>query len=206
MDYKSKKVELYKSRFSVKEAHEKLDGKTVSLWNIAPVWPGRSKSKVGDSQLAKLVRGVYDLSDETAHMVLWMPSSELHKSMFDPMGMCGPWILHATLFSGSDPLHIGFVYARSRSRVDWGTKLILDERGKRGPSSTKAVKFMLDTLVDNGGLVADPFAHRSAALPVWTRRKGLRYVGFTSSKKSYAAIVWALAQEELPGIQLEVPA
>ena len=202
MPYKEKKTELYRSRFSM----EKLAEKHVSIWNIAPVWPGRAKAKLTEGGLEDLMSDTYNRSADRAHLILWMPASELHQTPFDPLDMCGPWLPMATVLSGSDPLHIGYVYARSRSKVNWDTKLILDERGKRGPSSSKTVKFLLERLGDIVGPVVDPFAHRSAVLPIWARRKGFRYVGYTPSKKTYATMVKALAQEELPGIQLEVPA
>lgn len=198
--YREKKVELHRAKFSV----GKLKVFSVSLWNIAPVWPGRPKAKLTEQGLCDLVREAYARSSNNAHMILWMPASELHRSEFDPISMCDPWISQSTIFSGGNPLHIGFVYARSQSKVDWDTKLILDAKGRRGPSSPKTMRFALDKLGDIKGPVVDPFAHRSAVLPIWTRRKGIRYVGFTSSKKSYNSIVKALAQVELPGIQLTV--
>jgi len=202
MPYKDRKTELYRSRFSM----EKLSEKQVSFWNIAPVWPGRDKAKMTEKELADLLGNAYNRSADRAHLVLWMPASELHISLFDPMGDSGPWLLQATVFSGSHPLHIGFVYSRSRSKVDWETKLILDAKGRRGPSSPLAMKFLLERLGDTVGPIVDPFAHKSSVLPIWARRFSMRYVGYTASKKAYGQMVRALAQVELPGIQLEVPA
>jgi len=202
MAYKDRKTRLYRKSFSI----EKLKVDNVSIWNLAPVWPGRTKAKLTDDQLVTLLDDAYSRSADRAHLVLWMPASELHQSLFDPVNMSGPWVLAGTVFSGSDPMHIGFVYARSRSRVDWDTKLILDVKGRRGPSSSKTMKFLLERLGDIAGPIVDPFAHKSAVLPIWARRMGFRYVGYTASRKAYGDIVKALAQVELPGIQLEVPA
>lgn len=202
MAYKEKGTKLYRARFSM----DRLSEKQISIWNVAPIWPGRSKTQMSERQLAALMEEAYNRSSDKAHLILWMPASELHQTPFDPLDMCGPWLPMATLLSGSDPLHIGYLYARSRSKVDWDTRLILDERGKRGPNSSKTVKFLLECLGDIDGAIIDPFAHRSAVLPIWARRMGIRYVGYTASKKGYQMMVKALAQVELPGIQLEIPA
>lgn len=200
--YNERNTKLYRKRFSI----ESCDAEHVSIWNIAPVWPGRSKAKLSAKQLADLMDGAFSRSADHGHLVLWMPASELHQTPFDPLDMCGPWIPSATILSGSAPLHIGFVYSRSRSKASWETKLILDERGKRGPSSSLTVKFMLENLGDVVGPIVDPFAHSSAILPKYARIQGFRYVGYTASKKAYREIANKLAQVELPGIQLEVPA
>ena len=200
--FKDKKTELHRARFSM----DNLEAEHVSIWNLAPVWPGRAKAKLTPDDLTELLNEAYGRSADRAHLVLWMPASELHQTEFDPLGDCGPWLPMATVLSGSHPLHIGFVYSRSRSKVDWDTKLILDQKGARGPSSSKTMKFLLERLGDVVGPIVDPFAHKSAVLPIWARRMGYRYVGYTASKKAYGDIVKALAQVELPGIQLEVPA
>jgi len=202
MAYNDRKTKLYRANFSM----EKLKAEHVSFWNVAPVWPGRGKAKLTEKDLSALLDEAYSRSADHAHMVLWMPASELHISLFDPMGDAGPWLLQATVLSGSHPLHIGFVYSRSRPKVDWDTKFILDTNGRRGPSSALTMKFLLSRLGDTVGTIVDPFAHKSAALPIWARRFGIRYVGYQASKRSYASMVKTLAQVELPGIQLEVPA
>ncbi len=200
--YNNRQTKLYRARFSF----DKLDIPPASLWNLAPIWPGRDRAKVTEDQLEALMSGAYSRSADRGYLVLWMPAIELHQTIFDPLDQCGPWCPMATILSGSNPLHIGYVYARSRSKVNWETKLIPDERGKRGPSSSKTVKFLLESLGNIPGPIVDPFAHKSAVLPIWARRKGLHYVGYTASKKSYQDMIKALAQVELPGIQLELPA
>lgn len=216
--YKEKNVILHRGEFSEEslakalrdltdrtEARDEdpdLDDK-VSLWNLAPPsWPGARGSKMNDRDLEALMAETFRHSAERAHLVLWMPAKELHRTPFDPLTMSGLWSSIGTILSGSDPMHIGFVYANSHSWVKWTTKLILDGKGKRGPNSTKAVKFVIDELGDLSGPIVDLFAHRSAVLPSWSRRLRHRYIGYTRSKKSFSSIVTALAQVELPGIQL----
>lgn len=179
--------------------------KHVKLWNVAPRWPGSAKAPCEPMELAELVREMYVASGPDTHLVLWMPAERLHNTLFEPADMAGNWRCDGTVISGSDPIHIGYAYSHTRSKVDWGSKLILDERKKRGPSSTKAVKFILDKLTQPGDLVADAFAHASAVLPIWSRRSGLRYIGYTTSKAKHKTICKALAQIELPGIQMELP-
>ena len=175
----------------------------VSLWNLAPLsWPGARNSKMNDRDLEALMVEALRHSAKPAHLVLWMPAKELHRTLFDPLTMSGRWSPIGTILSGSDPLHVGYVYSNSRSWVDWATELILDGKGARGPNSTKTIKFMLDELGDHSGVIVDLFAHRSAVLPCWSRRLRHRYVGYTRSKKTFSSIVTALAQVELPGIQL----
>lgn len=203
MMYKDKKTKLYRKRFSM----ERLKTKKVSLWNIAPDWPGisTSKSKVDAGYLAILMKESFLRSADHAHLILWMPASELHRTPFDPVTECGDWTPIATIISGSDPIHIGYVYVNSQSWIDWTTQFIHDARGKRGCSSSKTVKFVIEEFGDDRGPIVDVFAHSSALLPVWARRAGHRYIGYTSSKKAYIKIASSLAQVELPDIQLEMP-
>jgi len=176
------------------------------LWVLSPVWPGRSKAKVSAGQLQDFISQCHHNSTRNAHLVLWMPSSELHRTPFNPIDMVGFWLPKAVILSGTNPLQVGYVYAKSYSPVKWHTRLILDERKKRGMSSSSTVKFMLEELLPEGrGFVADPFAHESAKLPIWCRRMRLQYTGSVRSKKSYKEMVKLLAQQELPGIQLSIP-
>jgi hypothetical protein len=195
-------TEIRKSRFKF----EKDDPKEVGLWNFAPIWPGRDKARLDEIQLARLIQEAYYRTTTGGHLILWMPATELHRTPFDPVEMCLAWSRRATIISGSDPIHIGYVYSKGGpSRARWTTKLILDERGKRGPNSSHAVKFVLETLLPDGGFVVDPYAHKSGILPIWCRRLGISYRGHAASKASYQAISKGLAQVELPGIQIDVP-
>jgi len=206
--YHEKKTKLYRGRFKV----ENLTTANVALWNVAPIWPGTDRAKLRASDLQRLMELSYSWSMNGSHFVLWMPSNVLHESHFDPIGMCAPWSPVSTIISGSDPVHIGYVYLRSgclRAPAPgryWGSKMILAPRGERGSSSSVAMRFLLDRLPVKDGFIVEPFAHRSAALPIWSRRLGYEYIGYAGSKKRYGHMVKALAQVELPGIQLGLPA
>ncbi len=196
------KVKIHKLKFRF----DKHDPRSVSLWNFAPIWPGRDKARLSEIQLARLIEEAYYRTANGGHLLLWMPASELHRTPFDPVDMCLAWSPRATIISGSDPVHIGYLYSKGGpSRARWTTKLILDERGNRGPSSSKAVKFVLETLLPNEGSVVDPYAHKSGTLAIWCRRMGISYQGYTASKAGYQEISKRLAQVELPGIQTDIP-
>lgn len=208
--YEDEAAKVYRKKFDI----ENMDVDDVALWNLAPVWPGKEKAELNEWDLNMLIRAIYNRSSEYGHMVLWMPAAALHNSLFDPVSMCGPWTPASTVISGSYPIHIGYVYSRAHAGYSagdksdryWGTKLILDEKGKRGSSSSLAMKFLLQRLRIGKGLIVEPFAHRSATLALWSRRLGHEYVGYTGSKKAYAEITKELAQAELPGIQMELHA
>ena len=201
--HKEHKTKLYRTKALFKN----LRMAEAGLWNIAPPWPGTAKAKLDEAGLTKLMCAAYQHSAERAHLVLWMPASSLHQSAFDPLAHNGPWTSVATIISGSNPVHIGYVYARSRTASQyWGSKLILDSGGSRGSSSSVAMKFLLTQLGIEHTFVVEPFAHRSAALAIWSRRLNYDYIGYTRSKKTYRDIVKALAQQEIPGIQLGLPA
>jgi hypothetical protein len=197
--YREHKTEFRREKFQI----ENLNCDPVGFWNIAPVWPGRKAATLTGLALSELIRAAYYRSSVKAHMVLWMPAIELHMTPFNPVEMCDPWTPMATLISGSDPIHIGYVYCHTESRVDWNTKLILDEKGKRGASSSFATKFLLRSLGREDSPLVDPFAHESATVPVWARRFGIPYIGYTGSKKVFKAISETLVQTELPFKQSE---
>lgn len=196
IDFVDRNVSLFLRRFHISD----VPSDNVMLWNVAPKWPPRKPM-----EFAETCEEMVSKSGPLAHLVLWMPCEHLHEPVFEPTTMMDPWLCQGTILSGSDPLHIGYVYSRSHSRVDWGSNLILDERKKRGPNSSRTVEFMLEKLLAPGDTVVDPFAHGSAVLPIWSRRKGLRYIGYTSSAAKHKEIVKALAQIELPGIQMALP-
>ena len=201
--HKSHKTKLYRTNALFKN----LKMAEAGLWNIAPAWPGTAKAKMNEADLTRLMCAAYERSAEHAHLVLWMPASMLHRSTFDPLSGNGPWTPVTTIISGSNPVHIGYVYSRSRSASQyWRSKLMLDHRGCRGSSSSTAMKFLLTEFGIEHTFVVEPFAHRSAALAIWSRRLGYDYIGYTRSKKTYREIVKALAQQEIPGIQLQLPA
>lgn len=174
----------------------------VDLWVLAPPWPHSEKSV--SMTLSYLLR-CSEISNRDAHLVLWMPADELYRTELNPLEIRG-WRCGGVVVSGSDPLHVGYCYSKGTSLVTWNTKLILDERGKRGTSSSKAMKFVLDKLTSGpDNVVADPFTHESAVLPIWCRRLGHRYSGRTRSRITHKKVTKALAQVELPGIQLSLP-
>ncbi len=208
--YEDEAAKVYRKKFDI----EDTDVSDVALWNLSPVWPGKEKADLNEWDLHVLIRAIHRRSSEYGHMVLWMPAASLHNSPFDPVSMCGPWTPVSTVISGSYPIHVGYVYSRAYAgysasdKTDryWGTKLLLDEKGSRGASSSLAMKFLLKRLRIGSGLIVEPFAHRSATLALWARRLGHEYVGYTASKKAYGEIAKRLAQAELPGIQLDLPA
>jgi len=204
--YDEKLIILYerKFNFNIREL------KNVSLWNFDPVWP-RSKSESGGVRLTgdKLVGQIsnaYYKSLDDGHLVLWMPAAELHRAVIDPANLETPWKPQATILSGTSPIYVGYIFAKQKSYVDWATTFIPDERSKRGPSSSKSMKFLLEKLVPNDrALVVDPYPDRSAVLPIWCRRMLISYVGYAGSKSVYQDMKKKLAQVELPGIQLSMP-
>lgn len=201
MPYNKKNVKLYRT----KSPMEKFIGKDIRLWNFAPPWPKSYRSNIDPDELSDMVSLAYSVSNPNAHMVLWMPARELYRTHFDPVSMCKPWKPKATIFSGSSTMSVGYVYSHTYPRVDWYYKHIIDEYRKCGPSSPRAVRFILEHLGEiKECVVGDPFAHESATLPTWTRRFGMKYIGCTPSKKSYKSIKSILSQIELPGTQLEM--
>ncbi len=177
----------------------------VSLWNISPPsWPGED--------LDVLVHLSHKYSQSRAHLVIWVPDNELHHGYIRVEDI-SEWTPRATILSGDDSkMHIGRVYSKGETVVDRAATVLLDERKKRGSDSSLAIKTILETLMppagrlDMPGMVVEPFTHRSGELAVWTRRMGLYYLGYTGSKKTFSAVKEKLAQAELPGIQIELPA
>lgn len=201
--YSDRNTTLRKGDFDFEALSQ--DFSRVSLWNLAPTWPGRDRAKLSEEDLYGLIQKCYEHSENNACLILWMPASELHQTVFDPKD-CSPWFCKGCIFSGTHPMHIGFIHTRGRCSVNQPTKLMPDARGKRGSSSSKTMKYLLKTFVPNGsGVVAEPFGHRSAQLPIWCRRLGHRYIGAVRSRSAYIEMTNRLAQEELPGIQLELP-
>jgi len=207
---------IYQRNFSFKHLKKREDPK-ATLWNISPPrWPGAPGSKLTPKQLSKFLMRAYDHSETGAHMVLWLPASELHQTEFNPLKDMGPWFPASNIVSGGRKgMHIGYVYSKGVSAIaDWDSIVLLDERNRRGSGSSHAMKFMLEELVDiafnkaDDGLplCIDPFINRSGELVYWTRRMGIPYVGYTSSGKLFDDLKEKLAQVELPGIQVRLPA
>ena len=173
------------------------------LWNFAPVWPGRAKARLGPKGLERQLQRAYEVTESQGVMVLWMPAAELHRTPFDPLDDCGHWTAMSTIISGSKPVYIGYVYSKGYNQAaNWGCKLILDTEGNRGPSSSLAIKWLLETFMEGKeGLVVDPYAHKSATLAQWCRRFNVPYWGCVKGKGGFETAQKALAQVELPGIQ-----
>jgi hypothetical protein len=206
---------LHRKKFSLKRL-ERQQGMKVSLWNVSPPrWPGEANARMKPEELAILLKRAYDHSQERAHLVLWIPGPELHQTMLSPLDDVDPWMSQGTIFSGDKTgMNIGFVYAKGPTSIYWESKVLLDERGKRGAASSHAMRFILEHLlprVSNPWVydrhrIVDMFMHRSGQLPLWSRRCGFQYVGYTASKKTFAVVKEKLAQGELPGIQVPLPA
>ncbi len=175
----------------------------IQLWNFAPIWPGRAKARLDPEKLERQLQRAYEVTKPQGLLILWMPATELHRTPFDPLDNCGHWTAMSTIISGSKPIHIGYVYSKGHNQTaNWGCKLILDTEGHRGPSSSLAMKWLLDTFMDSkSGFVADPYAHKSATLAQWCRRLNIPYWGYIRGKKNFEAAQKILAQVELPGIQ-----
>ena len=206
---------LHRRKFLFKRL-EKQGAMKVSLWNVQPPhWPGTAKAKLDMHGLAKMVQRMYDRSQHSAHLVLWQPMSELHESMLHPLDDVGGWMAKATILSGDTRgMHIGWVYSKGATPVDWDSKVIIDQRGCRGAASSCTMKFLVERLlrkdtsvwVYDVRRVVEPFMHKSAQLPLWTRRTGVHYVGYTSSKHTFVSVKEKLDQFEIPGIQQMLPA
>ena len=180
----------------------------VRLWNMAPVWPGRPKATITSKKLNEEITEAYNLTTNQGFMILWMPATELHRSPFDPIEMVYHWTAMSTIFSGADPMYVGYVYCKGFNlNADWENKMILDNTG-RGPSSSMTMKWILESLFKMGktdslssGLVVDPYAHKSVQLAKWCRRLNIRCRGYIRSKKRFDEANRTLAQIEVPGIQ-----
>jgi len=193
-------VKLEKGNFDFDRS---LDQLGIRLWHLAPIWPGRSKARISAKELERQLKRAYEATAPQGLLVLWMPATELHRTPFDPLDMVGRWTAMSSIISGSNPVHIGYVYSKGRNLIaDWGCKLILDTQGRQGSSSSLTMKWLLETLMDgHEGAVADPYAHKSATLAQWCRRLNIPYLGNIRGSRSFEAAQRVLAQVELPGIQ-----
>jgi len=207
---------LHRRRFSIKKL-EKLvpqGGTKVSLWNVSPPrWPGTPDAKFRPEEMALLIQRMYDFSQERAHLVLWMPAYELHQTMLQPIDDLGMWCSQATIFSGSNKgMKIGYVFARGPTPIDWENIILPDTR--QGSRSSIAMRFLIqkllgkqpDAWVYDTRRIVEPFMSGSAELALWARRSGIHYIGYTGSKKVFERVKEKLAQHELPGIQMRLPA
>ncbi len=215
VDSSDKKFTVINNRkFSFKRFN-KMNMK-VSLWNISPPrWPGSPGSILQPKDINGLLKRSFDYTQSGGHLVLWLPLRELHQTEVDLLGDTGGWMAQANIVSGDKSgMNIGYVYSKGPSLLDFDSKVLLDERGRRGPGSSHAMRFLLDDILESPrrGLqyetrrVVEPFMHKSSQMALWTRRRGIRYVGYTSSVKTFDAAKEKLAQVELPGIQMALPA
>jgi hypothetical protein len=175
----------------------------IQMWHFAPIWPGRAKARIDPAELERQLSRAYEKTAHQGLLVLWMPASELHRTPFDPLDNCSHWTAMSTIISGSNPVYIGYIYSKGRNQAaNWGCKLILDTEGRKGPSSSLTMKWLLETLMDSeDGFVIDPYAHKSATLAQWCRRLNIPYWGCIRGGKNCEAAKKMLAQVELPGIQ-----
>lgn len=197
-------VAIYRKKFSF----DNPELPKVSLWNMAPIWPSRPKSKITYSKIKSFVSKAASHSSASSHLILWIPTTELCQNELDFVNICYGWVPQCTILSGGDLMSIGYVYARGSSPIKFDTKSIFDSRKARGSSSSKTMLFLLKELAMNelgkpkdGAYVVDMFAHKSAILPSLCRRLGIPYAGFTASKKSYSKIRDRLSQMEIPGVR-----
>lgn len=205
---------LHHRKFSFKRL-AKHSGRKVSLWNISPPrWPGSPGSILDPKLLGRMIKRAYDCTQGNGHLVIWMPHRELHQTEMNLLGDMGGWTVQATVLSGSKRgMNIGYIYSKGPTPIDFDSKVLLDEDLRRGPSSSHAMKFLLDKLViPRPGLqyetqrVVEPFINRSGQMALWSRRSGVKYMGYTTSETTFEAVKEKLAQVELPGIQVRLPA
>lgn len=173
------------------------------LWHFAPRWPGTHPKAYTAQDLQAKIQRAYDLAYKGGHLILWMPSTQLHKTAFNPLSAAAPWKSIGTVISGASPISIGFIYARD-PQSDRGCKLILDTQGHHGPSSSLTMRWLVEQFCVQGGPVCDPYAHRSAQLAQWCRRRGISYQGHIRGKANRESARKILAQIELPGIQIQL--
>lgn len=197
-------VAIYRKKFSF----DNLELPKVSLWNMAPIWPSRPKSKITYSEIKNLASKAVSHSSANSHLILWIPATELCQNELDFVNICYGWVPQCTILSGGDHMNIGYVYARGSSPIKFDTKSIFDSRKARGSSSSKTMFFLLKELAMNelgkpreGAYVVDMFAQKAAVLPSLCRRLSIPYAGFTASKKSYSKIRDKLSQIEIPSIR-----
>jgi len=205
---------LHHRQFSFKRL-SKHSGKKVSLWNISPPrWPGSPGSIMNPDYLIRMIKRAHDRTQANGHLVIWMPHRELHQTEVNLLGDMGGWTVQSTILSGSEKgMSIGYIYSKWPTPIDFDSQILLDERGRRGPGSSHAMRFLLDKLVKSrGGMqyevqrVVEPFVHRSGQMALWSRREGIQYMGYMASETTFEAVKEKLAQVELPGIQIPLPA
>ena len=154
----------------------------ITLWHFAPRWPDHPKASLTPQGLSSQLKKAYMAAVPASHMVLWMPASYLHCTSFDPISMAKPWRCFSTLISGAEKPTIGYVYSTNHAAYGWGNEVLFDARG-RGPTSSLAMKFILERAHD-GGAVVDPYANQSATLATWCRRWNIPYWGYIRGKKN----------------------
>lgn len=205
---------LHHRKFSFKRL-AKHSNRSVSLWNISPArWPGSPGSILAPKSLGKMISSAYDYTRSGGHLVVWMPSRELHRTEVDLLRGMGKWTVQATILSGSDKgMSIGYIYSKGPTPIEFDSEMLLDECDKRGPSSSHAMRFLLDNLVTHKSglqyeeqIVVEPSISRSGQMALWSRRSEVKYIGYTTSETTFEVVKEKLAQVELPGIQVRLPA
>ena len=199
---KPSSVEIVKGRF---ENEKELP--QVNLWNFAPKWPSRDGARMSEADLSDRMLLAHEHTVSDGFLMLWMPASELHVSTWDMWEDAEPWVPVSTLVSGRGRyLKIGVLYGKGGARVRdpriWGYEHIIDHDPRAGHTSSLTIKWLLDRLFPHGGgVLCDPYAHRSGVLATYCRRHAVRYIGFIQSQKGYGALEKVLAQVEIPAVQ-----
>jgi hypothetical protein len=182
----------------------------VNLWNIAPRWPGSAKSKLTNTGLSNLLEFAFENTVRAGFLILWMPVSQLHRSEWAIWEDARPWRPVSSIVSGIGySLKIGILYSKdakyAMEHSAWGYHCIHDLNKRSGPTSSQAVKWLLDRLFPRGGgTVVDPYANSKAIFATYCRRYQIDYLGYIKSKKGYQAAQKVLAQVEFPAVQTEL--
>lgn len=214
--YNDGSVKIINEKFSFKR-HKKNTGKDlkINLWNVSPRrWPLDEGSGVKINSLDKIFKKSFELSQEKAFFVLWMPLEELHQTSWNPVLNSGEWLSQAVIFSGKDENRaIGYVFSKGYCVPSFSFKDIADSCGERGCASSVTMKFLIKSLAEDSNFYSsvydtrrfcDIFAHPSGEAALWCRRLGIKYVGYASGNR-FKEIQNKLAQQELPVIKQTMP-
>ena len=172
----------------------------VNLWSLSPKLS--TKRFRSSESFDAYTNTLAEMSAKDANLVVWIQARKFANNNFWYPSF-GQWIRHGVIISGSgERTHIGVVFSTSIEN-SWGDRVIWSPES--GPKSSQACKWVLNRAFGKGGgLVCDPFA-RDHNLAVWCRRLNIAYCGYAIDKDAYDHITRELAQEDIPGIQEELP-
>ena len=178
---------------------EDLDGvDKIRLWWLAPLFKDLK-------QCCRQLDGEFAvLSDIKAYAIIWMKPAWLGSRLFKQPEL-DKWMPRTVILSGAgNDVSLGVILTKHVDEEDpflwrrfkniWSLK--------SGSKSSATCKWILTRLKE--GAVCDPYA-RDPTLATWCRRLNIGYHGYTKNKAIRRQIETALAQTELPGIQVDLP-